>query len=256
MEDCIEDNIIEFKNVNKSFKSESGKISALTDINLKIKRGKIMGIIGFSGAGKSTLVRCINKLETPDSGSITVCGKEVTALKRGSLISLRRTIGMIFQNFNLLQQRTILKNVTFPLEVVGFKRNEGKTRAIELLDEVGLSDRAKEYPSRLSGGQKQRVAIARALALTPKILLCDEATSALDPETTAQILRLLKEINEKYNITIVIISHQLNVIKSICDEVAVIDGGKICETGDVETVLSSPSSEAAKRLIAYEKGVL
>ncbi|MDE6585383.1 MAG: ATP-binding cassette domain-containing protein [Clostridia bacterium] len=252
----MEDNVIEIENLNKTYKSKSGDISALKDINLFVKRGEIIGVIGFSGAGKSTLVRCINKLEAPDGGTVKVCGENVTELKGKNLLALSRKVGMIFQSFNLLQQRTVLKNVTFPLEVAGVKREESVKRAKELLEEVKLSDKLKAYPSQLSGGQKQRVAIARALALNPEILLCDEATSALDPETTAQILKLLKEINEKYNLTIVIISHQLNVVKSVCSRVAVIDGGRICETGAVDEVFSSPNSEAAKRLIAYEGGNL
>ena len=248
----MEENIIEIENLNKTFKSKSGDISALTEINLSVKRGEIIGVIGFSGAGKSTLVRCINKLESPDSGSVKVCGLEVTSLKGKELLALRRKVGMIFQNFNLLQQKTVLKNVTFPLEVAGVKKEERIERAKQLLEEVNLSDKINAYPSQLSGGQKQRVAIARARALNPEILLCDEATSALDPETTAQILKLLKEINDRHNLTIVVISHQLNVVKSICDRVAVIEGGKICETGTVKDVFSSPDSAAAKRLIAYE----
>lgn len=252
----MEDYIIEIEKLNKTYKSKTGDVAALSDIDLKVKRGEIIGVIGFSGAGKSTLVRCINKLETPDGGTVKVCGENVTALKHGDLLRLRRKVGMIFQNFNLLQQRTVLKNVTFPLEIAKCKREESIKRATELLEEVKLSDKLKSYPSQLSGGQKQRVAIARALALNPEILLCDEATSALDPETTAQILKLLKEINVKYNLTIVIISHQLNVVKSICDRVAVIDGGFIRETGTVEEVFNSPKSEAAKRLITYEGGNL
>lgn len=245
------ENIIEIQNLNKSFKSDSGEFNALTDVNLTVERGEIIGVIGFSGAGKSTLVRCINGLERADSGEITVCGAEISRLKNRELLNLRRKIGMIFQNFNLLQQRTVVKNVLFPLEIAKVNRKEASERAAQLLREVNLSDKAKSYPSQLSGGQKQRVAIARALALNPEILLCDEATSALDPETTAQILTLLKEINNKYGLTIVIISHQLNVVRAVCNRVAVIDGGKICETSNVDEVFSSPRSDAAKRLLAY-----
>lgn len=244
---------IEIEHLNKVYKSKAGDVQALTDIDLRVKRGEIIGIIGFSGAGKSTLVRCINKLETPDSGSVTVCGENVVALKGKKLFALRRKIGMIFQNFNLLQQRSVLKNVALPLELAGVKRKDCLARAAKLLDEVGLSNKAKAYPAELSGGQKQRVAIARALALNPEVLLCDEATSALDPETTVQILKLIKEINVSRNLTIVIISHQTNVIKSVCDRVAVIDGGKICEVGETKKVFSSPESNATKRLIAYEE---
>ena len=244
--------IISLKGVNKVFKSKSGETSALSDVNLTVFRGEIVGVIGFSGAGKSTLVRCINKLEVPDSGEVTVLGQEVNKLKNAELLKLRRKIGMIFQGFNLLQQKTVLKNVTFPLEVAGMKKKEAVEKAQALLEEVGLAEKIKAYPAQLSGGQKQRVAIARALANDPEILLCDEATSALDAETSAQILKLLKEINEKRGITVVIIAHQLSVIKAACSRVAVIDGGKLCETGTVEEVFSNPQTSAAKRLLAFE----
>ena len=249
-----DDAVIEIKNLNKTFRSKEGAISALSDVNLTVKRGEIVGIIGFSGAGKSTLVRCINALERPDGGSVLVNGENVCALKGKELLALRRNVGMIFQNFNLLQQKTVLKNVLFPLEVAGVKKAEALERATKLLEEVNLSDKRKAYPSRLSGGQKQRVAIARALALNPAVLLCDEATSALDPETTSQILSLLKEINEKYGLTVIVITHQMNVVKKICDRVAVLDGGVISEVGTVDEVFSYPKSQAAQRLIAYEGG--
>ena len=249
-----DDVVIEIKDLNKSFKSKEGEINALSSIGLTVKRGEIVGIIGFSGAGKSTLVRCINALERPDSGSIEVNGENVCALKGKKLLDLRRNVGMIFQNFNLLQQKTVLKNVLFPLEVAGVKKAEALERAMKLLEEVNLSDKCKAYPSQLSGGQKQRVAIARALALNPQVLLCDEATSALDPETTGQILELIRKFNEKYNLTVVVISHQLAVVKSVCNRVAVIDKGKICETGTVDEVFTNPSSDAAKRLLAFEGG--
>lgn len=251
-----DDVVIEIKDLNKSFKSKEGEINALSSIGLTVKRGEIVGIIGFSGAGKSTLVRCINALERPDSGSIEVNGENVCALKGKKLLDLRRNVGMIFQNFNLLQQKTVLKNVLFPLEVAGVKKAEALERAMKLLEEVNLSDKCKAYPSQLSGGQKQRVAIARALALNPQVLLCDEATSALDPETTGQILELIRKFNEKYNLTVVVISHQLAVVKSVCNRVAVIDKGKICETGTVDEVFTNPSSDAAKRLLAFEGGTL
>ena len=251
-----DDVVIEIKELNKSFKSKEGEINALSSIGLTVKRGEIVGIIGFSGAGKSTLVRCINALERPDSGSIEVNGENVCALKGKKLLDLRRNVGMIFQNFNLLQQKTVLKNVLFPLEVAGVKKAEALERAMKLLEEVNLSDKCKAYPSQLSGGQKQRVAIARALALNPQVLLCDEATSALDPETTGQILELIRKFNEKYNLTVVVISHQLAVVKSVCNRVAVIDKGKICETGTVDEVFTNPSSDAAKRLLAFEGGTL
>ena len=251
-----DDVVVEIKDLNKSFKSKEGEINALSSIGLTVKRGEIVGIIGFSGAGKSTLVRCINALERPDSGSIEVNGENVCALKGKKLLDLRRNVGMIFQNFNLLQQKTVLKNVLFPLEVAGVKKAEALERAMKLLEEVNLSDKCKAYPSQLSGGQKQRVAIARALALNPQVLLCDEATSALDPETTGQILELIRKFNEKYNLTVVVISHQLAVVKSVCNRVAVIDKGKICETGTVDEVFTNPSSDAAKRLLAFEGGTL
>lgn len=251
-----DDVVIEIKDLNKSFKSKEGEINALSSIGLTVKRGEIVGIIGFSGAGKSTLVRCINALERPDSGSIEVNGENVCALKGKKLLDLRRNVGMIFQNFNLLQQKTVLKNVLFPLEVAGVKKAEALERAMKLLEEVNLSNKCKAYPSQLSGGQKQRVAIARALALNPQVLLCDEATSALDPETTGQILELIRKFNEKYNLTVVVISHQLAVVKSVCNRVAVIDKGKICETGTVDEVFTNPSSDAAKRLLAFEGGTL
>lgn len=248
--------VIEIRNLHKTFKSKEGEINALSDIDLSVRRGEIVGIIGFSGAGKSTLVRCINALERPDGGNVLVNGEDVCALKGKKLLQLRRNVGMIFQNFNLLQQKTVLKNVLFPLEVAGVKKAEAVARAEKLLEEVNLSEKRKAYPSRLSGGQKQRVAIARALALNPQILLCDEATSALDPETTGQILDLIRNINEKYGLTVVVISHQLSVVKRVCSRVAVIDGGRICETGSVDEVFTHPASDATKRLLAFEGGAL
>lgn len=251
-----EEPVIEIKDLNKTFKSKEDEVNALSSIDLTVKRGEIVGIIGFSGAGKSTLVRCINALERPDSGSVLVNGENVSALKGKKLLELRRNVGMIFQNFNLLQQKTVLKNVLFPLEVAGVKKAEALARANELLEEVNLSDKRKAYPSELSGGQKQRVAIARALALNPQVLLCDEATSALDPETTGQILELIRKFNKKNKLTVVVISHQLSVVKRVCNRVAVIDGGRIRETGTVDEVFSNPSSDAAKRLLAFEGGTL
>ncbi len=255
-EQKADDVVIEIKDLNKTFKSKEGEINALSSIELTVKRGEIVGIIGFSGAGKSTLVRCINALERPDSGSILVNGENVCELKGKKLLELRRNVGMIFQNFNLLQQKTVLKNVLFPLEVAGVKKAEALERATKLLEEVNLADKRKAYPAQLSGGQKQRVAIARALALNPQVLLCDEATSALDPETTGQILELIRNFNEKYYLTVVVISHQLAVVKSVCSRVAVIDKGKICETGTVDEVFTNPTSDAAKRLLAFEGGTL
>ena len=250
------ENVIEIEGLYKTFKTDKGEVAALKGVNLRVERGETVGVIGFSGAGKSTLVRCINALERPTEGRVCVAGEDVSQLNGRELLRLRRKIGMIFQNFNLMQQKTVLKNVLFPLEVAGVKKAEARERAIELLKEVNLLDKVNAHPAQLSGGQKQRVAIARALALNPDVLICDEATSALDPETTAQILTLLKEINEKYSLTIVVISHQLNVVKSLCSRVAVLDNGIICEEGKTESLFANPQSEAAKRLFAYEGGAL
>ena len=250
------ENVIEIENLHKTFKTDKGEVAALNGVNLTVARGETVGVIGFSGAGKSTLVRCINALERPTSGSVCVAGQDVSGLSGKELLLLRRKIGMIFQNFNLMQQKTVLKNVLFPLEVAGVKKAEAKKRAIELLAEVNLSDKANAYPAQLSGGQKQRVAIARALALNPEVLICDEATSALDPETTAQILSLLKEINKKYSLTIVVISHQLTVVRNLCSRTAVLADGVICEEGETESLFANPQSDAAKRLFAYEGGIL
>lgn len=250
------DTVIEIKDLHKTFKTDKGEVTALNGVSLSIERGEIVGVIGFSGAGKSTLVRCLNALEMPEQGEVRIAGADILQLRGKTLLLMRRKIGMIFQNFNLMKQKTVLKNVMFPLEVAGIKRSEAKERALELLDEVNLADKANSYPAQLSGGQMQRVAIARALALNPELLICDEATSALDPETTAQILALLKEINEKYSLTIIVISHQLNVVKSLCKRVAVIDNGEICEEGTTEELFKNPQSNAAKRLFAYEGGLL
>lgn len=241
--------MIEIKHLGKTYESKNGSITALDDINLEIDDGKIFGIIGLSGAGKSTLVRCINLLEKPTSGEVIIDGKSLTELPRKELLKLRQSIGMIFQGFNLLEQRTVLKNICYPLEIAGAKKSEAEKRARELLELVGLKDREKAYPSQLSGGQKQRVAIARALATNPKYLLCDEATSALDPSTTRQILDLLKEINEKFGVTIIVITHEMKVIDRICDSVAVIDSSHIAEVGKVRDVFTNPQSQIARDLI-------
>ena len=246
--------MIEIKSLCKTFSTKNQKIEALNNINLSVKDGEIFGIIGLSGAGKSTLVRCINLLEKPDSGSVIIDGRDITKLKEKELLKLRASIGMIFQNFNLLEQRNVLKNVCYPLEIAGVKNEEAKKRALELLEVVGLSEKSRAYPSQLSGGQKQRVAIARALATNPKYILCDEATSALDPNTTASILSLLKEINEKMGVTIIVITHEMSVIERICDSVAGIDSGKIAETGRVCDIFSSPKSDTAKQLILPKLG--
>ena len=241
--------MIEIRHLNKTYRTADKDIVALEDINLTINDGEIFGIIGLSGAGKSTLVRCINLLEQPSAGEVIVDGESITALPRKELLKLRRSIGMIFQGFNLLEQRSVLRNVCFPLEIAGVKKKEARERAMELLSLVGLADRAEAYPSQLSGGQKQRVAIARALATKPKYLLCDEATSALDPTTTRAILELLREINESLGVTIIVITHEMKVIDQICDRVAVIDHSRIAEEGKVSEVFTNPRSQIARDLI-------
>ena len=241
--------MIELKNLSKSFETADGTVNALKNVNLTINNGDIYGIIGMSGAGKSTLVRCINMLERPTEGSVLIDGRDLGALSEKELRGVRRNITMIFQSFNLLMQRTCLKNICFPLELSGMKRADAKKRAMELLEIVGLPDKANAYPAQLSGGQKQRIAIARALTTNPEVLLCDEATSALDPKTTHSILELIREINKKTGITVVIITHQMSVIEEICDRVAILDEGVVVEEGDVGTVFSDPQSDAAKRLV-------
>ena len=241
--------MIELKHMSKTYRTQEKEIVALEDINLTINDGEIFGIIGLSGAGKSTLVRCINLLEEPTDGQVVIDGKSVTELSRKELLKLRQSIGMIFQGFNLLAQRSVLRNVCYPLEIAGVGRKEARARAMELLHMVGLADRANSYPSQLSGGQKQRVAIARALATSPKYLLCDEATSALDPNTTRSILELLREINNSLGVTIVVITHEMKVIDQICDRVAVIDHSRIAEEGKVSEVFTNPKSQIARELI-------
>ena len=250
----MSESIIQVQHLTKIFGSGADAVHALEDINLDIKQGEIFGIIGLSGAGKSTLVRCMNLLERPTSGSVLVDGKEMTELSEKDLRLARRNVTMIFQSFNLLMQRTCLKNVCFPMELSGIPAAQAKKRALELLEIVGLSDKANAYPSQLSGGQKQRVAIARALATDPKVLLCDEATSALDPTTTASILALLKDLNQKLGVTVVVITHQMSVIEEICSRVAILDGGVVAEQGTVEDIFSHPSTDAARRLV-YPGGV-
>lgn len=241
--------IIQIKELSKSFPGRDNVVEALKGINLDIGKGNICGVIGMSGAGKSTLVRCLNFLEKPTSGTVLVEGKDLRDMNNAQLRKARTEIAMIFQHFNLLMQRNVIDNICFPLEIVGMKKKEARKRAAELLEVVGLSEKAKAYPAQLSGGQKQRVAIARALANNPKILLCDEATSALDPTTTKSILALLKEINEKYGITIVIITHEMSVVQEICNQVAIIDDGNLVETGSVEEVFSRPKTKAAQKLV-------
>ena len=244
--------IIQIQNLEKRFRSKNTEVYALQGINLTIRKGDIFGIIGKSGAGKSTLVRCINMLERPTGGSVMFEGKDMRRLGSRDLQVARRSMGMIFQQFNLLMQRTAEENICFPLELAGVKKDAARERARELLELVNLSDRAQSYPSQLSGGQKQRVAIARALATNPKILLCDEATSALDPATTESILSLIKDINRRLGITAVIITHEMSVIEKICNQVAIISHGRIAETGSVEEVFFHPQTEEARQLVIPE----
>lgn len=240
--------MIELKNISKVYDGPN-KVEALKDINLSIQEGEIYGIIGLSGAGKSTLIRCINMLERPTSGSVCVDGKELTTLPEKALREERKNIGMIFQHFNLLSSRTVYENVAFPLELQGMSKDAIKERVLPILDIVKLSDRIDNYPAQLSGGQKQRVGIARALASHPKVLLCDEATSALDPQTTKSILELLKDINKKLKLTIVLITHEMQVIKEICDRVAVIEKGVILEEGSVVEVFTNPKENTTREFV-------
>ena len=241
--------MIEIKNLTKEFQTADGTVEALRDVNLTIENGDIYGIIGMSGAGKSTLVRCINMLERPTKGQVLIDGRDIAQLSDKELRAVRRDVTMIFQGFNLLMQRTCLKNICFPLELIGMDKDKAKKRALELLDVVGLPDKANAYPAQLSGGQQQRIAIARALATDPKVLLCDEATSALDPKTTHAILELIRDINERLGITVIIITHQMSVVEEICSRVAILDSGSVVEEGVVSEVFSSPKSKAAKRLV-------
>lgn len=255
--------MIELKNLNKTYHLKKGDVQAVKDVSLSIDEGEIYGVIGYSGAGKSSLVRCINLLEIPDSGSVTVDGKKLTWMKNGKmerltdheLKSVRKGIGMIFQHFNLLDRSTVFDNVAYPLKFCGKKSSEINSKVKELLELVGLSDKTDVYPSQLSGGQKQRVAIARALANNPKVLLSDEATSALDPEATESILNLLKELNKKLNLTIVLITHEMAVIKSICQKVAVMENGEIVEEGDVYDIFANPKAPITKKFIASQSSL-
>jgi len=241
--------LISLRDLSKTFETGEGTLEVLKDINLDIRKGEIFGIIGLSGAGKSTLVRCINFLEKPTSGEVIFDGMYMSELSSRELLKIRQSMGMVFQSFNLLQQRTALKNVCYPMEIASVPKEEARKRAVELLELVGLGDKLNAYPSQLSGGQKQRVAIARALATKPKVLLCDEITSALDPNTTRSILELLQSINRTLGVTILIITHEMEVIEQICHRVAVINGGRIVETGEVREVFLRPRSETAKQLI-------
>lgn len=241
--------MIQVENLCKRFNTKGGKVEAAKNISFSIEKGEIFGIIGLSGAGKSTLVRCLNLLERPTSGTVRVNGKNLTELSEKELRKERQKIGMIFQHFNLLMQRTALDNVCFPMEIAGIKKAEARKKALEYLKIVGLEEKALSYPSQLSGGQKQRVAIARVLASDPQILLCDEATSALDPQTTKAILELIKEINRDYEITVVVITHEMSVVQEICDKVAVLERGALVETGTVEELFRNPKTDEAKKLV-------
>ncbi len=244
---------IELTNISKSYSGKAGTVEALREVSLSIEEGEIFGVIGLSGAGKSTLVRCINYLERPETGKVSVNGKDLSRLTAAELRKERQDIAMIFQHFNLLMQRNVLGNVAFPLEIAGLRKKEAREEAKKYLEVVELADKQNAYPVQLSGGQQQRVAIARALAGQPKILLSDEATSALDPKTTRDILRLLKNINREYHITIVLITHEMRVIQEICDRVAVLNHGVVAETGTVREVFTHPRSNAAKRLLLTEQ---
>ena len=241
--------MIRLENVSKTFTDSNKEVHAVNNVSLTINDGDIFGIIGFSGAGKSTLVRCINLLEKPTEGKVFVDDAEITALSGKELRKARKKIGMIFQHFNLLMQRTALDNVCFPMEIAGIKKAEARKKALEYLKIVGLEEKALSYPSQLSGGQKQRVAIARVLASDPQILLCDEATSALDPQTTKAILELIKEINRDYGITVVVITHEMSVVQKICDKVAVLERGALVEIGTVEELFRNPKTDEAKKLV-------
>ena len=245
---------IVIENLYKSFDTKDGTVEALKNVNLSIESGDIYGIIGMSGAGKSTLVRCINFLEVPTKGRVLINGKSLGDYTSRELRKQREDIGMIFQHFNLLMQKNVLENVCFPLYIQGKSKKDARKRAKELLDIVGLGDRTGAFPAQLSGGQKQRVVIARALASDPKILLCDEATSALDPQTTSSILALLKDINQRFNITIVIITHQMSVVREICSHVAIVKGGEVAEQGTVEDIFTHPKTAVARELLKNDVG--
>lgn len=247
----MSETLIAVKNLVKEY---GNGVRALDQIDLEIGRGDIFGIIGMSGAGKSTLVRCLNNLEKPTEGTVEIQGRELSKMKGRTLRKERQKISMIFQHFNLLMQKNVLDNICFPLEIAGVKRKQAKERARELLEIVGLSDKAKSYPAQLSGGQKQRVAIARALTNNPDILLCDEATSALDPQTTQSILELLQTINKEYGITIVIITHEMSVVQKICNKVAILEKGKLAEAGAVTKIFANPESAVAQKMLFGDEG--
>lgn len=243
------EDMIVLEHVDKTFTVQKRKVHAVDDVSLHIQKGEIYGIIGFSGAGKSTLVRCINQLERPEQGTVIVDGEDITRLRGSKLRRKRRKIGMIFQHFNLFASRTVFQNVAYPLKYQGRRKADIERKVTELLELVDIAEKRDAYPSQLSGGQKQRVAIARALANDPQILLCDEATSELDPQTTRAILRLLRKINQTLGITIVIITHEMSVIKEVCDRVAVMENGKVVEHGDVFSIFSTPEQPVTKRFI-------
>ncbi|MBQ8604950.1 MAG: ATP-binding cassette domain-containing protein [Oscillospiraceae bacterium] len=244
--------MIKIKNLSKTFTQNGNAVNALKNISIDIGKGEIFGIIGMSGAGKSTLLRCLRALEKPTAGEILLNGVSLTGAKNGRLTEIRRSMGVVFQGYNLLMQRTVYRNIAFPLQISGVSPEETRQRVNQLLKVVDMEDKKDVYPSQLSGGQKQRVAIARALATNPRILLCDEPTSALDPLTTRQVLALLKEINSKLGVTIIIITHEINVVKNICSQVAVISDGEIAETGAVKDVFTHPSSPVTKSLIEWQ----
>lgn len=246
--------IIELKNLTKTFGDGQTQVAALQNVDISVNKGEIFGIIGLSGAGKSTLVRCINLLERPDQGQVLFHGRDLMTMSQKELRGERKRISMIFQHFNLLDQRNALENICFPMELVGTSKKEARKRAMELLETVGLPDKAESYPTQLSGGQKQRIAIARALASDPEVLLCDEATSALDPKTTRETLRLLQDINKKMGVTVIIITHDMKVIEEICGRVAILNHGKVAEIGAVEDVFSQPKTEAGRKLV-YPDGL-
>lgn len=248
--------MIKVSHLYKTYVTDSGNVEALNDVSFEVKKGEIYGIIGLSGAGKSTLVRCLNLLERPTSGSIVVDNKDMLSLSENDLRMQRKEIAMIFQSFNLLMQQTVLDNVCFPMELNGVEKKVARKKALEYLEIVKLKEKAKVYPSQLSGGQKQRVAIARALASSPKIILCDEATSALDPETTKSILELIKDINKKYKITVVVITHEMAVIQEICHRCAVLEDGNLVEENTVEELFRHPKTNAARRLIFNSTNVV
>ncbi len=241
--------VFKLDHVYKNFKNDGKEFLALKDVSLSINEGEVFGIIGMSGAGKSTLVRTLNRLEAVSEGSVSFYGQDLSVLKDKDLRLIRRQIAMIFQSFNLLNQRSVISNVMQPLRIAGIPRAKRKEKALEMLKVVGLEDKKNEYPARLSGGQRQRVAIARALAADPKVLLCDEATSALDPKMTGEILDLLKTINETRKLTIVIITHEMSVVEKICDRVAIIDKGELAELGEVKEIFRNPKSEPARKLV-------